>query len=322
MQMKRLFMISLAACLGVLSLAAQEVVADTVATEIVNGVETHDIRGVVLDSKGRPIVGAQVSVTNYNAEKSRTFLKLAREEISVSTITDIDGKFLLEDVPVTAKYILVESVGMEPRAQKIDVPLSIETRRKKLTFVVQAGVSMSRYTGYGGDFKVGYEVGLGLEVRTSKHWAFRPMVQISNRGTVYQRSESGLDYKETWNPTFLDIPLYFVNRQKLARNVNLAFSFGPAVGFGLGGKVTADFNGEQTEYDAFGNTITNGEYKDGDGLLYFINFGLAYSLGVEYKQLTVGVWGKNMFLPTGGKCISMDPCEHNWVLTFGAAYRF
>lgn len=322
MQMNRLFTIALAACLGALPLAAQEVVTDTVATEIVNGVETHDIRGVVTDSKGRPIVGAQVSATNYDGEKSRVYLKMAREEISVSTITDIDGNFLLEDVPVTAKYILVESVGMEPRAQKIDVPLSVETRRKKLTFVVQAGVTMSRYTAFGGDFKVGYEVGLGLEVRTSKHWAFRPMVQLSNRGTVYQRSESGLHYKETWNPTFLDIPLYFVNRQKLARKVNLVMSFGPAAGFGLGGKVKTDFNGEGTEYDAFGGTIGYGGYEEGDGLLYFINFGFAYSLGVEYKQLTVGVWGKNMFLPTGGKRISMDPCEHNWALTFGAAYRF
>ena len=322
MQMKRLFTIMLAACLGALPLAAQVVATDTVATGMENGVETHDIRGVVTDGKGRPIVGAQVSATNYDASKGRSWLRTAQEEVIVSTITDIDGNFLLEGVPVTAKFILVESVGMEPSVQKIDVPLSIETRRQKLTFVVQAGVSMSRYTAYGGDFKVGYEVGLGLEVRASKHWAFRPMVQLSQRGTVYQRSEAGLDYKETWNPMFLDIPLYFVNRQKLARKVNLVMSIGPAVGFGIGGKVTTDFNGTQTEYDAFGNTIEYDGYKDGDGLLYFISFGAAYSLGVEYKQLTVGVWGKNMFLPTGGKRISMDPCEHNWALTFGAAYRF
>lgn len=304
--MKHLLMICLAAWLGTFSLMAQEVETDTVATRTENNeVVTHDIKGIVKDRKGRPIVGALVRV--------------ARTDINV--VTDIDGRFLLEDVPVTAREIVVESVGMEPEEWDIREPLWMPARRKKVTFVVQVGLSMSRYTYYGGNFKLGYEVGLGIEVRTSKKWAFRPMLQLSQRGTEYNREGGGLRYKETWSPLFLDLPLYFVNRHKLATKWNLVFSFGPVFSYGFGGKVKTDFNGQQEGIGVFDKVNFDGyeHYR----LLYPFNFGVAYSLGVEWKQLTVGVWGKNMALPSSPSDeISMDPCEHNWALTFGAAYRF
>ena len=72
-------MICLAAWLGTSSLMAQEVETDTVATRTENNeVVTHDIKGIVKDRQGRPIVGALVRVV--------------RTDISV--VTDIDGRFL------------------------------------------------------------------------------------------------------------------------------------------------------------------------------------------------------------------------------------
>lgn len=300
-------MICLAAWLGISPLMAQEVETDTVATHTENSeVTTHDIKGIVKDRQGRPIVGALVRV--------------ARTDISV--VTDIDGRFLLEDVPVTARGIVVESVGMEPEEWEIWEPMRMPVRRKKVTFVAQAGLSMSRYTYYGGNFKLGYEIGLGIEVRTSKKWAFRPMLQLSRRGTEYKTEQGDLRYTETWNPMFLDLPLYFVNRQRVAPKWNIVFSFGPVASYGFGGKVKTDFNGQQEEIDVFDKVIS-GDYGDHHRLLYPFNFGVAYSLGVEWKQLTVGVWGKNMVLPSNKYDeINFDPSEHNWALTFGAAYRF
>lgn len=306
--MKHLLMICLAAWLGTASLMAQEVETDTVATHVENNeVTTHDIKGIVKDRQGRPIVGALVRVV--------------RTDISV--VTDIDGRFLLEDVPVTARGIVVESVGMEPEEWDIREPMRMPARRKKVTFVAQAGLSMSRYTYYGGSFKLGYEVGLGIEVRTSKKWAFRPMLQLSQRGTEYKMEQDGMSYKETWSPLFLDLPLYFVNRHQVAPKWNIVFSFGPVFSYGFGGNVKTDFNGKQEEIGAF-DKVNEMDYGYGHyRLLYPFNCGVAYSLGVEWKQLTVGVWGKNMWLPSGQYDeITADPCEHNWVLTFGAAYRF
>ena len=318
MTMKHILMLCLAAWLGTASLTAQEVVADTVATGMEEGVLTHDIKGVVTDKDGQPVVGALVTLRDYE-DKPRLFKKY--EEYGISAITDVDGKFFLEDVPVTAKYIVVESVGMGTEVREINKPLSVDTKRKKLTFVVQAGVSMSRYTVNGGSFKTGYEVGVGLEVRTSKHWAFRPMIQLAQRGTVYEQNQDGMSYRETWNPNFLDLSLYFVNRHRVAPKWNIVFSFGPVFSYGFGGNVKTDFNGQQEEIGAFDKVNYDGysHYR----LLYPFNFGVAYSLGVEWKQLTVGVWGKNMALPSGQYDeMTMDPCEHNWALTFGAAYRF
>ena len=52
--------------------------------------QTHDIKGVVTDKRNEPIVGALVTA----------------EGTDISSITDIDGKFLLRDVPVDAKKVL------------------------------------------------------------------------------------------------------------------------------------------------------------------------------------------------------------------------
>lgn len=316
MTMKHILMLCLAAWLGTASLTAQEVVADTVATGMEEGVLTHDIKAVVTDKDGQPVVGALVTLRDYE-DKPRLFKKY--EEYGISAITDVDGKFFLEDVPVTAKYIVVESVGMGTEVREINKPLSVDTKRKKLTFVVQAGVSMSRYTVNGGSFKTGYEVGVGLEVRTSKHWAFRPMIQLAQRGTVYEQNQDGMSYRETWNPNFLDLSLYFVNRQKLAHKTNLVFSFGPVIAYGFSGKVKTDYNGQQEEMDVFDNKVFYDGY-DYYSLLHPLSFGVAYSLGVEYKQLTVGVWGKNMAI--GNDYNGFDSPEHCWALTFGAIYRF
>ena len=56
--------------------------------------QTHDIKGVVTDKRNEPIVGALVTA----------------EGTDISSITDIDGKFLLKDVPVSAKKVIVESI--------------------------------------------------------------------------------------------------------------------------------------------------------------------------------------------------------------------
>jgi len=305
--MKQIILIALAFWLGLTVAVAQEVTVDTVAVpagQVV--VTTHDIRGVVTDRKQQPIVGALVRV----------------EGTDISTVTDVDGKFLLRDVPVDAGKILVESVGMETATWDIDTPIQVTPRRRKLSFVVSTGAVMSRYTYNGGSFKAGYEIGVGIEVRRSAHWAFRPMLQFTSRGTIYESDASHYTFKESWNPMMLDLPLYFVNRHKLAYKTNLVFSFGPVLSWGLGGKVTSEYNGIKSEYDIYKSKYAYEYYEETHSLLHPFSFGAAYSLGVEYKQLTVGVWGKNMAVTTDDEGLSLSTGEHNWSLMFGAAYRF
>lgn len=158
--------------------------------------QTHDIKGVVTDKRNEPIVGALVTA----------------EGTDISSITDIDGKFLLRDVPVDAKKVIVESIGMETTDAKIDRPIMMAARPKRLSLVVEAGMDWSRYTAEGSDSKNGYHFGVGMEVRMSKRWAFRPMVQLANRGAEYNFTEGSYSYKETWNPLMLDVPFNFLVR--------------------------------------------------------------------------------------------------------------
>lgn len=287
--MKQLIMICLISCLSLVTLMAQEA--------------NHDIKGVVTDKQQQPIVGALVTV----------------EGTTISTVTDLDGKFLLREVPVSSKRLVVESIGMETEEWNIGTPIQVAQKRKKLSFVASAGMVMSRYTANGGSSKMGYEFGFGIETRRSKHWAFRLMMQLATRGTVYEHNQPGLDYKETWSPLMLDMPMYFMRRWKLAHKTNLVLSFGPVVSIGLGGKVKVEVNGEEIELDIYSKKYDASYDGGGDNaLLHRFNAGVAYGLGVEHKKWMIGVWGKNMALPIDG----FDGAEHNLALTFGAAYRF
>lgn len=153
-------------------------------------VQTHDVKGVVFDRRQQPIVGALVTAKGTN----------------ISTITDVDGKFLLQEVPLSVKKVVVTSIGMETREVDLNVPVQLTGKRKKVSFVAHAGLSMSKYTIYGSDFKVGYEFGLGIEVRMSKRWAFQPTLQICNHGAEFNAERYGVKYQETWNPVSLDLP--------------------------------------------------------------------------------------------------------------------
>ena len=67
--------------------------------------------------------------------------------------------------------------------------LQFNIRPKRLSLVVEAGMDWSRYTAEGSDSKNGYHFGVGMEVRMSKRWAFRPMVLLANRGAEYNFTE-------------------------------------------------------------------------------------------------------------------------------------
>ena len=150
------------------------------AITVMAQVQTHDVKGVVFDRRQQPIVGALVTAKGTN----------------ISTITDVDGKFLLQEVPLSVKKVVVTSIGMETREVDLNVPVQLTGKRKKVSFVAHAGLSMSKYTIYGSDFKVGYEFGLGIEVRMSKRWAFQPTLQICNHGAEFNAERYGVKYQE------------------------------------------------------------------------------------------------------------------------------
>ena len=238
------------------------------AITVMAQVQTHDVKGVVFDRRQQPIVGALVTAKGTN----------------ISTITDVDGKFLLQEVPLSVKKVVVTSIGMETREVDLNVPVQLTGKRKKVSFVAHAGLSMSKYTIYGSDFKVGYEFGLGIEVRMSKRWAFQPTLQICNHGAEFNAERYGVKYQETWNPVSLDLPMLFILRCPIARKMNLAFSMGPVFSYGFAGKVKASETGKpDEEYDIYSSEYEY-DYSGGKhSLLHPFSFGVVLTLGVTYR---------------------------------------
>lgn len=67
--------------------------------------QTSKVSGVVVDSQGEPVVGAAVYVEGSQ---------------NVGTMTDLDGKFSLNNVPAKAKYIIASSLGYKDKALPVN----------------------------------------------------------------------------------------------------------------------------------------------------------------------------------------------------------
>ena len=142
---------------------------------------------------------------------------------------------------------------------------------------------------------MGYEFGLGIEVRMSKRWAFQPTLQICNHGAEFNAERYGVKYQETWNPVSPDLPMLFILRCPIARKPDEEY----------------DIYSSEYEYDYSG-----GKHS----LLHPFSFGVAYGIGVEYKKWLAGISGKSMCL--GQDDEGFEAKEHNLVLTLGVTYRF
>ncbi|MBO4984259.1 MAG: outer membrane beta-barrel protein [Bacteroides sp.] len=269
--------------------------------------KTHDINGVVTDQNQQPVIGALVSA----------------EGTDLTTLTNEKGEFALKRVPLGVKKLIIRSAALGVQEIAITPPTQEELKaRRKIFAIVSAGVHFSRYTRYGGSFIPGYEVGVGAEFQINKRFALRPMLQLSMRGSKYTHSEEGIDYKETWKPLFVDFTVNCVHRVKFLNETNLLFSYGPAVSVGVAGKVSWETNGNKIEHNIFTKTEGN-DSGDKEQYMLPVNFGLAYGVAVEYKQMTVGISGKNMFLFSDSYGMDAnDTHEHNWVLGINTSYRF
>lgn len=220
------------------------------------------------------------------------------------------------------KKVIAESIGLETVEAKKNHPVMMATPKKRLSFVVEAGLDWSRYTIEGADAKIGYHIGVGMEVRMSKRWAFRPMVQLANRGSEYNYSDAVYSYKETWNPMMLDVPLMFLVRYEVAHNMNFVLSFGPVFSWGLSGKVKVSETGKgNAEYDIYKKEYPSNWGGPDHALLHPLGFGMGYGIGLEYKKMLISFTGKNMALFTEDDGIA-DVTEHNFVFGASVSYRF
>ena len=109
--------------------------------------QTQKVTGVVISEEdGQPVIGASVLV----------------KDTQVGAITDVDGKFVLNNVPSSAKTLVISYIGMT--TQEVAVQPNVEVRLHPNTELLEEVV----ITGYGTGKKLGSVVGSVTKVGGEK----------------------------------------------------------------------------------------------------------------------------------------------------------
>lgn len=160
---------------------------------------------------------------------------------------------------------------------------------------VRAGMSITNLTKSEMDAKVGYTLGVGIDLPVATSFSVQSGLMFTGKG-----AKKG-DLKAT--PCYLDIPILAAYKMPIADDVNFVVNAGPYIGIGLGGKVKYD----DLKSDYFGD----------DGAKRF-DLGLQYGVGAEF--------GDHILLNLSGQYGFISPFEDSdeknlgFFLTVG--YRF
>lgn len=240
-----------------------------------------DVKGTVIAQKdGQPVMGAEVIVKGTE----------------ISTVTDVDGRFILEDVPDDAKKIQIISIGLQSRTEKIpeegELLVKMKREEKVVTPFVKAGVAFTR--AQGGESSatktcVGYTAGAGVSFALSHFISITPSVTLSQKPSEW--NEQGYFpgtnepiYGEEMNvrtePLYLTVPVMFDLKLWTKNSNKVIISAGPYVGFGLGGQWKVN--------DEEGGDLFTG--NDGEEALFKkFDAGLQLGIGGIIRHFYIGV---------------------------------
>ena len=244
LSMKRLFLVA-CMCLCGLALMAQE----------------RQVTGVVYNKEdNEPMVGAEVSV----------------DGISLTTVTDIDGRFILNDVPADARTVKISSIGMVtmrariPKNEEDEIRVVMESAERKFSPFIKAGVTIAvaDMEGASASAGVGYTAGVGANIYLSRYFSLTPSLNILQKS--YKLED--LSFK----PIYLHLPILVENKVWLKRRGygnRLLFNYGPYVSYGVGGKV----EGEKLFSEENGGRILNP-----------FDAGIHVGIGAQLKHLYLG----------------------------------
>lgn len=246
--MKRLFLVA-CMCLCGLALMAQE----------------RQVTGVVYNKEdNEPMVGAEVSV----------------DGISLTTVTDIDGRFILKNVPADARTVKISSIGMVtmrariPQEEGDEIKVVMERVERKFSPFVKAGVAITvvdcNMSGVSGKAGVGFMAGVGASIYLSRYFSLTPSLNILQKN--FKIDDVSV------KPVYLHLPLLVENKVWLKRRGygnRLVFNYGPFVSYGIAGK-------------AEGTKLFS---KDESGMRAFQPFdaGLHLGFGAQLKHLYLGL---------------------------------
>lgn len=262
--MKKIYILLLA-CMGTMTVMAQG----------------QKLKSRIIDKNYYPVDSAKVTIKGTN----------------ISTVTDKNGNFVLENVP-----LILDSIQVKKGKKEYTAGTSVNIKMHKavmdrLAWFVRAGFEFPLYDFDDFESAQGshvFNVGGGIDLKMSRHWAFQPSVNLSVRkmkGYGEYNEENGYSYgDQSYNAGVLEIPLQFALKFPVGYSTNLVFRFGPYFDIGLWGTVDyyPDYYGGDTDH-----------YKHREYDIYGSRFGggAAYGLGIEFGHYMIGATGHTGWIP-------------------------
>ena len=239
-------------------------------------------------AQGQKLKGRLIDMDHYPVKNAKVTVK----GTNLSTTSDKDGNFFIEDVP-----LYLDSIQVEKGRKDITVntPMKISMGRlvidKRFSWFVKAGVGVSRFLGADETKdKVSFHVGGGVDIKMAKHWSFQPAAYIAYRemeGNTWYYSDETTNYKLT----YLEIPLLFAYKFRLSSSMNWVIAAGPYVDCGINGDIRDVRKLYNSSPDGYGSQYTY-ETEESEAFGKRFTGGAAYSMGVEGRHFTFSLTGR------------------------------
>ena len=162
--------------------------------------------------------------------------------------------------------------------------------------------------------KTGFQIGVDYEIGVAPDFYFAPGLMFATKGAKIQEDFLGDEYTSKWGLNYLEVPLNLVYKPVLGTG-NLIVNFGPYLGYGIGGKVKAEFGDEDFEEDI---NFGSGEDYDLKPFDMGANIGFGYQLGMGLSFKLNAQLGLINILPDGDS----DNLVKNNGFAFSVGYRF
>lgn len=244
--------------------------------------QAKDVKGTVIyQSDGQPVVGVQIYV----------------QGTEISTVTDVDGRFVLENLPEDVKKLQFVSIGLQTTTKRIpdegEMLVKMKREERIVTPFAKAGIAITK--AQGGESSatgtcIGYSAGVGVSFALSHYLSLTPAVMFSQKPTEWS-ADSGYDlvtgqpvsdgdYTSKTNPLYLTVPVMFDLKLWTKKSNKVILSVGPYVGFGLSGQYKV--NGED-KGDLFGSS------DEGEVQFKKFDAGIQIGIGGTIRHIFLGV---------------------------------
>lgn len=152
-----------------------------------------------------------------------------------------------------------------------------------VSFGVKAGVNLSEIQKLEDKLKVGFNVGLTVDLQVSDDFYVMSGLELTTKGakgdSYAVADQAGVIFKDvTLNSMYLQLPVHVGYKLEVAPTVKLVFRAGPYLAYGIGGKIKGDAGTKKLDEDFFG-----------DGVNRF-DFGVGGAVGAEFiDKITVSL---------------------------------